>query len=116
MSLEKDKETFKEILLVLQKRSTCVRVKVSSINFNKETHHNFSIQWELHAEQNAISMAAKNGIAINNCDLYTSVSPCSDCAKLIVASGIKRVFYIELYDRDNTINWLKNRGILVEQL
>jgi len=63
-------------------------------------HGKFSKQFEIHAEQNAIAFAARNGLSIDGCDLFVSISPCQDCAKLIVASGIKRVYYIKEYDRD----------------
>lgn len=140
MSLEKDKQTFKDILLILKKRSTCVRVQVAAIivkdgriistgwngttsgskhcneifnafNFDATEHHNFSLKNEIHGEMNAIAMAAKNGMAVNGCDLYTTDSPCFDCAKLIKAVGIKRVFYVREYDRESTIQWLNEHNI-----
>ena len=71
-------------------------------------HHQFSSVNELHAEQNAIAFAAKNGVSTDGCTLYTTLAPCPDCAKLIVASGIKEVYYTEEYDRNTTgINFLK---------
>lgn len=44
-----------------------------------------------HAEQNAICQAAKLGIAINGATLYTKMTPCSTCAKMIINAGIVRV-------------------------
>jgi len=46
-----------------------------------------------HAEQNAINFAARYGIAIEGASLYTTVFPCSACAKSIINSGIARVVY-----------------------
>lgn len=63
-------------------------------------HHDFSTKNEIHAEQNLISFCAKNGIKTNGATIYITHSPCIHCAKLIIASGIKRVVYNELYDRD----------------
>jgi dCMP deaminase len=44
-----------------------------------------------HAEANAICMAAKNGVAINGATVYCRMTPCRDCAMLIVNSGITEV-------------------------
>ncbi len=68
---------------------------------SREEHHKFSEMYEIHAEQNAIIRAAKSGISINNADLYTTLQPCNDCLKIICNSGIKRIFYSELYDKFN---------------
>ncbi len=45
----------------------------------------------VHAEQNAISQAAKLGISINGATLYCRMTPCRVCAMLIINCGIKRV-------------------------
>lgn len=45
----------------------------------------------VHAEANALAAAAKNGVAINNATVYTTASPCYDCFKLLVNSGIERI-------------------------
>jgi len=51
----------------------------------------------VHAEANAIAQAAKNGVPIDGATLYTSASPCYDCFKLLINSGIVRVVYGEFY-------------------
>lgn len=51
----------------------------------------------LHAEENAIVFCARHGLSTEGCDLYTSLSPCPGCAKMISAAGIKRVFYKTQY-------------------
>mgnify|MGYP002624840604 FL=1 len=51
----------------------------------------------LHAEENAIVFCARHGLATEGCDLYTSLSPCPGCAKMIAAAGINRVFYKTQY-------------------
>ena len=51
----------------------------------------------VHAEQNAIGYAARNGIQTEGCIIYCTQSPCISCAKLIVASGINIFFYLEDY-------------------
>lgn len=50
-----------------------------------------------HAEQNAITFAARYGIAIEGATIYTTTYPCSWCAKSIVNSGIARVVYQNHY-------------------
>jgi len=45
----------------------------------------------VHAEQNAICQAAKNGISLNHSTLYCRMTPCRTCAMLIINCGIKRV-------------------------
>ena len=51
----------------------------------------------IHAEMNAILKAAKSGNAVDGSTLYLSLSPCQNCCKLIIQSGIKRVVYLEAY-------------------
>ena len=51
----------------------------------------------VHAEMAAIINAARRGISIDTCVMYSTTFPCHDCAKHIVASGISRVYYIEPY-------------------
>ncbi len=52
----------------------------------------------VHAEQSTIVTAAREGIAIGGCDLYSTYQPCLTCLKLIVASGISKVFYREPWE------------------
>lgn len=49
--------------------------------------------WMEHAERNAIYNACRNGTPLNDCTLYVTLFPCSDCARGIVQVGIKRVVY-----------------------
>ena len=57
----------------------------------------------IHAEANAIVQSARNGVAIDESEIYVTASPCYDCFKLIANSGIKKVFFGEFY-RDERIN------------
>ena len=82
-----------------------------------KVHHEFANENEIHAEENAIAYAARNGIKTDDAEIYISISPCVFCAKLICASGIKKVFYAKEYDRDKTgIKFLKNNNIICEEL
>ncbi|MDO7610910.1 MAG: dCMP deaminase family protein [Crocinitomicaceae bacterium] len=65
----------------------------------------------LHAEANAILKVAKS---TNNCKgatLYLTHSPCRDCSKLVLQSGIKRVVYKEAYKDPSGIDFLGNAGV-----
>ena len=53
----------------------------------------------VHAEMFAITEAARLGIKINKSDLYCTTFPCHNCARHIIACGIKRVIYIEPYPK-----------------
>lgn len=65
----------------------------------------------VHAEQNAITQAAKFGISVKGGDMYITTYPCSTCMKLIINSGIKRVFYLEEYNSPLTKKFAEQAGI-----
>ncbi|MFH0972180.1 MAG: cytidine/deoxycytidylate deaminase family protein [Candidatus Micrarchaeota archaeon] len=54
----------------------------------------------IHAEQNAIISAARNGINVNGATLYSTAFPCLICAKILANLGIERIVYRELYYRE----------------
>lgn len=66
-------------------------------------HHNFSEKYEIHAEMNAILNLNKTNSNVNlsDCSIMITTQPCVNCMKLIAASGIKTVYYLEKYDRNN---------------
>lgn len=68
----------------------------------------------IHAETNAVAFAAKVGISIEGATLYCSLSPCINCAKLIINSGIKKVVYLEEYRDRSGIELLKAAGVQTE--
>lgn len=70
----------------------------------------------IHAEQNALMFCTKNGIATDGCSIYITTSPCKTCAKLIAASGIKEVFYLEEYKDISGIEFLNRVNIPVKQI
>lgn len=53
----------------------------------------------VHAEMESLMCAARNGQSTRGAILYTTTYPCHNCAKHIVAAGIKRVIYIEPYPK-----------------
>ena len=125
-------------------RSHCVRAQVGavlskdtriiSIGYNgpPEGTHNCDEEWPdsgcerdskgscslaLHAEENAILFAVKNGADLQKSTLYTTLSPCLPCARLIFSAGIVRVFYRNSYAEykglaeDEGISFLNRFGV-----
>ena len=70
----------------------------------------------LHAEANAITKLARSHNSSDKATLYVTASPCLECAKLIIQSGIKRVIYGEQYRLSDGIDLLKRAGIDVVQM
>ena len=67
----------------------------------------------LHAESNALTKIAKSTLSSEGADLYTTTSPCFECAKLIIQSGITRVFYNETYRDMGGVELLEKANIKV---
>lgn len=67
----------------------------------------------LHAEANAITKVAQSGNSSKDATLYVTASPCMECAKLIIQSGIKRVVYLDEYRIMDGVELLKKAGIEV---
>ena len=76
-----------------------------------EDENNVSKPYVLHAEANAITKIARSSQNSDGATLYVTASPCIDCAKLIIQSGIRRVVYGEKYRLDDGIRLLERAGI-----
>lgn len=70
----------------------------------------------LHAEANAITKISCSNNSSKNATLYVTISPCLECAKLIIQAGIKRVVYSEKYSLTNGIYLLKKANIEVVRI
>lgn len=70
----------------------------------------------IHAETNSICFAARTGVPLEGATMFTTVAPCIDCSKLIVASGITKVFYLEDYRDRRGLQYLRSSGVAVEKL
>ena len=70
----------------------------------------------LHAESNAITKLAKSTQSSLGSTMYITISPCVECAKLIIQAGIKRVVYKDLYRNDAGIRLLNRADIVVDTL
>jgi|TARA_Y100000310_G_C20639032_1_gene792838 dCMP deaminase len=117
-------EYFMNIAKEVATRATCDRKHVGAIiTRNKEilsTGYNGSIRGmphcddsghmmenghcvaTIHAEANAVLQAAKNGVMINNSEIFITASPCWPCFKMLANAGIKKIYYGEFY-RDERI-------------
>jgi dCMP deaminase len=84
-----------------------------SSTFWREAHHVWSNKNELHAEQNMIAIAAHEGLNLSGADIYVSLEPCINCAKLLVALKPLHIYYVEDYDYDvgDSKSVLKNAGV-----
>ena len=79
-----------------------------------EDENNRTFPYVLHAEANAITKVAKTNNSSEGATMYVTSSPCIECAKLIIQSGIKRVAYCESYHLEDGVNLLRMAGIQVD--
>lgn len=80
-----------------------------------EDEHDVTKPYVLHAEANAITKVARSNNSSEDATLYVTSSPCIECAKLIIQSGIKRVVYADSYRLSDGIDLLEQVDIeLVE--
>lgn len=70
----------------------------------------------IHAEQNAIVQSAYHGISTKGSTLYTTMSMCVGCAKLIINAGIVTVMSSKEYTDSDGLNLLKKAGVEVVTL
>lgn len=108
-------EYFREIVCVTSKRSPCHRLQVGCLLVKDNriisqgyngflpgcTHTSIVVdnheQATVHAEQNAICDCAKRGVSCIDATAYITHYPCVNCIKILAASGIKDIKYINDY-------------------
>ncbi|MDE6423958.1 MAG: dCMP deaminase family protein, partial [Muribaculaceae bacterium] len=78
-----------------------------------EDQDDVTYPYVLHAEANAITKVARSNNSSDGSTLYVTASPCVECSKLIIQSGIKRVVFSELYRITDGIDLLKKAGVEV---
>ena len=81
-----------------------------------EDEEGYTKWYVLHAEANAILKVASSTQSCKGATLYVTLSPCTDCSKLIHQSGIVRVVYKQAYKDDSGIQFLKKAGVEVMQI
>ena len=142
-------QIFMNLATDLADRSHCVKAHVGAV-LTKDTRiisigyngppahtHNCDTEWPetgcprdskgscslaLHAEENAILYAVKNGANLEGATLYTTLSPCLPCSRLIFSAGIKRVYFDKSYAAykgiasDEGVDFLNKFGVLATKL
>ena len=76
-----------------------------------EDDNNVTKPYVLHAEANAITKLARSNNNSEGSTLYVTASPCLECSKLIIQSGIRRVVYGEMYRLTDGIDLLRRANI-----
>tara|TARA_B100001059_G_C17833539_1_gene586401 strand:- start:2218 stop:2637 length:420 start_codon:yes stop_codon:yes gene_type:complete len=113
---------FKEIVLVTKSRSACERLQVGCLlvrdnriisqGYNgflpgcphESIVRNNHEQATIHAEQNALADCAKRGVSCLDSTAYVTHYPCIICCRLLLASGIKEIKYINDYKNDELVD------------
>ena len=116
-------EYFSKIIQVTSERSPCQRLKVGCLlvkdnrivsqgynGFLPGCPHiskvrNNHEQATVHAEQNALCDCAKRGVSCMDATAYVTHYPCIICCRLLLASGIKEIKYIEDYKNDELVSY-----------
>ena len=116
-------EYFKKIVLATRERSACERLQVGCLlvkdnrivsqgynGFLPGCPHiskvrNNHEQATVHAEQNALCDCAKRGVSCMDATAYVTHYPCIICCRLLLASGIKEIKYIEDYKNDELVSY-----------
>lgn len=128
-------EYFKKISFVTSERSPCERLKVGCVlvknnrivsqgynGFLPNCPHQSIVrnnheQATVHAEQNAIADCAKRGVSCDGCTAYITHFPCVICTRILIASGIKKIFYTHDYKNDSlTQLFLEMSNTSIEKL
>lgn len=93
-------------------------VKVRNITYEqyRTCHHEFADRFEIHAEMNCLGFALRNHTDITGAQLFLTTSPCLNCCKLIITSGIREVYYLEEYDDNTGINYLRQNGVTCDRI
>ena len=76
-----------------------------------EDENGLTKPYVLHAEANALTKVARSNNSSDGATMYITASPCMECTKLIIQSGIRRVVFSELYRITDGIDLLKRAGV-----
>lgn len=141
-------DIYMELAVNLARRSHCIKrhvgvvlakeTRIISIGYNGPPSgtHNCDEEWPevgcprdskggcslaIHAEQNAILYAVKNNISVEGATLYTTLSPCLACARIIFSMRITKVIYLKSYAEhkgiasDEGVDFLRKFGVDVDR-
>ena len=86
-------------------------------NCEYETRFGYETKPEvLHAESNALMKLAKSTISSEGSTIYLTMSPCFECAKLIIQAGVRRVVYREVYRDETGITFLVKNDVFCDHV
>ena len=89
---------------------------IISFSYNgtpRGTNNDTQVHEVLHAEAQAIAKVSRSNQSTLGATLYSTLSPCIDCAKLIYAVGIHRVVFRDPYKCSRGIDFLNNQGVII---
>jgi dCMP deaminase len=81
-----------------------------------EDEENKTLPYVLHAEANAITKLAKSTLSSVDSTMYVTLSPCYECSKLIIQSGVKRLVIKELYRKLDSLPFLLQAGVEITRI
>ena len=88
-----------------------------AINNQDGSFREYQTKWYvLHAESNALAKVAKSTQSSEGSTLYVTYSPCTECSKLILQAGIKRVVYLEEYRDISGLDFLRKAGVEIKKI
>lgn len=88
-----------------------------AVNNEDGSFKEYKTKWYvLHAESNALAKVAKSTQSSEGATLYVTYSPCTDCSKLILQAGIKRVVYLEEYRDTSGLDFLRRANVEVKKI
>ena len=74
-------------------------------------------QATLHAEQNALCDCAKRGVSCDESIAYITHYPCLICARLLIAAGVVRIYYLEDYRNDALVAYFtQQKGVIIQRI
>ena len=89
-----------------------IGVEDDEIEFAKRYERPEKYLWTAHAEENAIALASRNGVSLNGATLYVNrMRPCTRCTRLIIQSGIKKVYVMQDVSDETVERWKEDNDI-----
>lgn len=128
-------EYFAELAKLVAKRSPCHRLQVGCVlvkdnriiatgynGFLPGAPHESIVvhdheQATVHAEQNSIADCSKRGVLTKESIAYVTHYPCINCYKILVASGIKEIYYLNDYKNDPVVELInKSLDVIIKKI
>jgi dCMP deaminase len=95
------------------KRGMTVRRDGDQIWIGQDTADAPTCRVAVHAEANLVAFTARHGVALDATSIYTTDSPCVECAKLLINAGVIRVVALHEYRDPAGVELLRAAGVAV---